>query len=300
MKTQLHSVRVPFRHAAMGLVFAASVVTVLPAHAGWFSNVGTKVKTTAAKVAATPGNVENKVKDISAKINEIYGNIQENRPLAEHLRNGHMMTTLKETLAFISDMREDYEQFADTGADPFRNDMKGMISNFGQISQTFGQDNAVLNRLDKVTTLMDKVPTAFLYIMHQAVGSRLENVQEKVAQLQLRLSQLPSLPPLSAVVQAPANYADSLCPLVNDKPTKVTVAVLKTTIKSVSFALKTIKDYLPDDLVVTADVVAGGGLTMSKNPSQLPFQVALTIVDSLELKIENYETIAGAVCPESK
>ena len=39
---------------------------------------------------------------------------------------------------------------------------------------------------------------------------------------------------------------------------------------------------------------------MSKNPSQLPFQVALTIVDSLELKIENYETIAGAVCPESK
>lgn len=300
MKTQQHNIRIPFRNTALGIIIAASVVATLPAHAGWFSNVGSKVQNTAAKVAATPGNVEAKVKDISAKLNEIFAEIQENHPLRENLRNGHMMTTLKETLTYISDMQADYEQFANSGVNFIRADMKGMLTNFGQISQTFGRNAAIAERLDKVGAVMDKIPTVFLYAMQQAVGAQLEDMQERIAQLQQQLAHLPMLPPINQVRAAPMSHTAEICPLVNDKPTKVTVAVIKTTLKSISFILTSIKSYLPDDLVVTANVVAGGGLTMSKNPAQLPFQIALTVVDSLSLILEDYETIATAACPDAK
>ena len=288
------------RHTAVCLAIVAFSGLPGASYAGWFSNaattVSTKAHTTAAKVAAVPGNAQDKLADVSAKINEIYAQIEENRPLTETLRNGRMMTTLKETLGFIQDMQEDYQQFAAQDVYTFRSDMQALMSNFSTIGQTFGQDGAILDRLDKTVTLIDRMPTSFLYLMNKAVGSQLVNLRERTTQIGEQLSGLPELPSLRELYRDPLAYTDSVCPLVNDKRTAVYVAAVQAQVKNISFVLKSIKDYLPGDLVVTADVVAGGGLTMSKNPSQLPFQVMSTIVDSIDMKITSYTTMAAAIC----
>lgn len=294
MNTQPHHQH-PIRRITLGVVFAASIVAALPAQAGWFGNT---VSTAKAKVAATPGNVKDKLEDISAKLNELFEQIEENRPLMQQVRNGQMMTTLKETMAFLGDMQQDYQQFASAGVGMFRHDIKGMFADFGDISQTFGHNGPIMQRLENAGNLIDKMPTAFLYVMNQAIGPQLETLQERIGQLRMNLSHLPVLPPLREVRAAPMNHTASLCPLVNDKPTKVTVAIIESSLKSISFVLKTIKDYMPSDLVVTANVVAGGGLTMSKHPVPMVLNVGSSVVDGLSLALEDYKTIAGAVCPD--
>jgi len=300
MKTQHHTICRPLRYSAMGIIFAASVVATMPAQAGWFSNVSSKVHTAAAKVASTPGNIEAKVADISAKLNEMFQNIEENRPLAEHLKNGPLMKMVKETLGLMADMSNDYQQFTSSGeAESFRQDIKDIIADMSAISQQFGRDEAKRQRLAKIESLMDKIPSTFLFVMYEAAGDRVQTMKYKIAQLQTRMSQLPSLPTFSELAQAPENFTNEICPLVNDKPTKVTVALLKVAIKDVSFVVKNIKEAIPEDIDINVDVVAGGGTTI-KNPAQRVLQGIMVVLDGLQLKIENYETIAGAVCPESK
>ena len=300
MKTQQHNIRAPFRNTALGIIFAASVVATMPAQAGWFSNVGSKVHTAAAKVASTPGNIEAKVADISAKLNEMFQNIEENRPLAEHLKNGPLMKMVKETLSLMADMGSDYQQFSSSGeAESFRQDIKDIIADMSAISQQFGRDEVKRQRLAKIENLMDKIPSTFLFVMYEAAGDRVQTMKDKIAQLQARMSQLPSLPTISELSQAPENFTNEICPLVNDKPTKITVALLKVAIKDVSFIVKNVKDAMPEDIDINVDVVAGGGTTI-KNPAQRVMQAITIVLDGLQLKIDNYETIAGAVCPGSK
>lgn len=297
MKTQQQNIRKAFRTTAFGAIFVASIATTMPAHAGWFSNIGKQAKTTVSNIAATPGNIQAKVADISSKLNELFQNIENNRPLAEHLRNGPLMKMVTETLGYMTDMKDQYQQFTSSGQDQyFRQDIKDIISDMSAISQKFGSNDRKLRRLEKMQNLMDKLPSTFLFVMYESAGDRVQAMKDKIAQLQNRLDQLPNLPSFDELAQAPENFTNEICPLVNDKPTKITVALLKVAIKDVSFVVKNIKEAIPEDIDINVDVVAGGGTTI-KNPAQRVLQAIEIVLDGLELKIDNYETISGAVCP---
>lgn len=290
----------PFRHAAAGLALVAAAGLPAQSQAGWFDQardaVREKTQSFTAKAAAAPGRARDRIAEVSDKVDEIYSHIEGNRPLADQLRNGRMMNTLKETLVFIQDMQADYQVFADQGVYTFRLEMQDLVADFRSVGETFGRNGAALERLEKAGGLLERMPTSFLYVMHQAVGPQLADLRVRTAMIRDGLSRLPSLPKPRELFRDPAQHAPSICPLVEDERTVASVAALQARIKWITFGLKTIKGYLPDDLVVQADVVAGGGLTMTKYPAQFPFQVMLTIVEAIDLQISNYVTMATAIC----
>jgi len=297
MKTQQQNTRKAFRNTAFGAIFVASIATTMPAHAGWFSHAREKVHHTVSQVKATPGNIQNKVEDISRKLNELFQKVENSQPLADHLRNGPLMKMITETLGYMSDMKGQYQQFTDSGEDEaFRQDIKQILSDMSAISQKFGPSERKQRRLNKMQDLMDKIPGTLLFVMHEAAGDRIQTMEDRIGRLSDRLNQLPELPPMSELTRDPESYTNQICPLVNDKPTKITVALVKVAIKDVSFVVGHVKKAIPEDIDINVDVVAGGGTTI-KNPAQRVLNAVANVLDLVQLKIDNYETIAGAVCP---
>jgi len=290
----------PIRYTVVCVTLAAALALPAQSQAGWLDQVKqaahARAHATTTKVAAAPGNARDRIQDITDKVNEIYSTIEEHRPLADKIRNSRMMDTVKETLTFVQDMQSGYQEFAANGVYTFRSDMKTLVTDFTTIGQSLGRNGSALQRLQKVDSLIDKMPTSFLFVMHKAVGSALNELHTRATAIGQRMGTLSALPRMRKLYQHPNYYASQVCGLVNDKGTVITVAALQTQLRSLSFTIKSIKDLLPSDLVVDADVVAGGGATVSKNPQPIPFQLMLTIVDGINLKIENYKTMATAIC----
>lgn len=122
MKPQNTSIRVGARRAALGVVLASGIVAAVPAQAGWFSNIGSPVHNAASHVAATPGNIEAKIKDISAKLNTMFQKFAEGNPLLQKLKQIHLKENLLDIVDYIRDSRSDYDQFASTDVEYFRDD----------------------------------------------------------------------------------------------------------------------------------------------------------------------------------
>jgi hypothetical protein len=289
----------PLRHTALCIGLAAALVLPAQSQAGWFSNAKTKVshrtETVTHRVAAAPAKAKDRLEDVQNKLNEIYSHIEENRPLADKLRDSKMVDTVKETLTFIQDQRADYQQFADQGVYGFRLDMKDLLTDFTSMGHMLGRRAPVLDRLEKATALIDKMPTSFLYVMNKAIGTQLQNLQEQTGAISDKFGVLEQLPPLQELYRNPTSYTASVCPLVNDAETKATVAVLKARLANIGFVLETIQGYLPDDLMVDVDVLAGGGTTIGKFPAQIPFKVMSTVVKGISLRLDHYTSIAGAL-----
>ena len=56
---------------------------------------------------------------------------------------------------------------------------------------------------------------------------------------------------------------------------------------------------MPEEINVSVTVIACGCITI-KNPAQRVINVFPTILDAVKLKVENYETFSGAMCPGAK
>ncbi|MGD8783901.1 MAG: hypothetical protein PVG75_05665 [Thioalkalispiraceae bacterium] len=273
-------------------------------YAGWFGDKAQKVKT---RVKATPGNVQQKVQDMSQKLNEIHQQIAENRPLMEKMKNGKMMDSLKEVVEFIIESQQEYQAFANRGVNGFRQDFSDMLYGFGYIiNEAPALENAdrLNDRLDTAMDLMDKIPSQFLFIMHKAVGNKLHSISDNVNSIRNDLGQLPRLPKPSELNRDPYAFEVELCSLVNSRANAVRIAVIKNRLKTTIWTMKTITSYLPDDLTFDVTVVGGGGFTATKHPAQVPFKIPLTILEAIELSIDNRVALANAMCtgvePESK
>jgi hypothetical protein len=293
-----------FSQSAVCLTLMAALALPLQAEAGWFSDAKSKVtsrtQTVTKRATAVPGKVKDRIEDVQDKVNELYSHLEENRPLADKLRNSKMVDTLKETLEFLQDQRADYQDFVDQGVYEFRLDMQDLVSNITGIGEQFGRGGAAMERLGKMGELIDKIPASFLYIMHKGVGPQLSELQDQIAILSQQVAMLPQLPNQRQLLSNPTSYRPTICRLETDKETKVNVVVIQGQLKFLNFLLKSIKDMLPSDLVVTADVVAGGGLTMSKNPAPVPFEVMAMVVDTIDLRLENATKLAEAMCPKAE
>lgn len=291
----------------IGLLIVTLMVTPGFSHAGWFSSkveatktkVQTRVSTAATKTKETASNIKDKVEDISNKLNDIYSQIESNRPLMNKVKNSPMMGNLKEILKFMQDAQEDYQNFANSGADTFRRDMQDILYDFGNIISAFPaieRGDKMINKLDKVSDMMDKIPGQFLYVMHKAVGDKLADLRVKVGDLSNQLARLPKLPKSRELYRDPQAYEVELCQLVDSRGAAVTVAVIQAKLKEIIWGLKTIASYMPDDLTFSVTAVAGGGFTATKHPAKVPFKVPLTVLEAVELKISNDVSIANAMC----
>ncbi|MGD8926568.1 MAG: hypothetical protein PVG20_06945 [Thioalkalispiraceae bacterium] len=278
-------------------------------HAGWFSSkventkarVQARTHTVATKVKAAPGNIKDRVEDISNKLNEIYSQVEANRPIMNKVKNGKMMQSLKEVVEFMQDSQEEYQYFANGQVDDFRRDIQDMLYDFGYIVEAFPaieNGDKIMDKLDKVSNLIDKIPSQFLFIVHKAVGEKLADVREKVGNISKDLASLPRLPKPRILLQDPHAYEVEMCKLVGSRANAVRIAVIKARLKRIIFTLKTITDYLPNDLTFNVTAVAGGGFTATKHPAQAPFQIPLTILEAVELTIDNNVAIANALCTD--
>jgi len=296
MKAHQQSIRTTARNAALVVIFASSVVATMPAQAGWFSNIGSKVHKVTARVAAAPGNLESKVKDISAKLNEMFQKFEDGRPLLQKMQNIHAKETLMEVVDYLRDSREDYDQFSSNESEHFRGNLQDIFSNLAQINQTMLHNDALQARFDKANRMLDKLPVSFLYIMHKAIGAQLEDMQDKLTLLQTNLAPYANMPRMVDVMQAPRGFSNQICDLHENY--KVRRAVIKVILGQLSVIADAFQNVVPHDLVVEADVVGeGGGLTWSSHPLNWIASLLDLVVNMTKEGVDDYDTIAEAICP---
>jgi hypothetical protein len=292
MKTFTKSIRT----SSICLITAATLSLPGLAHAGWFSEtkIAKKVTTT---IKAAPNKAVSKINDISSQIKDIADKMHESQPLANALKNSKMIDQLVDVMGFINESQKDYELYIDNYDYQMRADIDNLVGSVTDITTLLGMDSKATDQLHKATNLVKKLPAAFLYPLYKAgIHNKIETIGDGFQQLVDNLGVIADLPLPQKVYLNPENYRAKLCPLVNDRQTKVMLAVLDARIQNNKFALKTVMDLMPEDLTVSVTVVGGGGLTVSKFPPQYIFQAINFVLESIELRLNNFKSIAGAIC----
>ena len=301
MKTQQHNRAAFFRNSAIGIVFAASSVTAIPAQAGWFSNVSNKVQNVTSQVAATPGNIEAKVKDISAKINEIFHKIEEGGPLVQKIKQIHLKESIMDIVDYIRDSRSDYDQFANSEAEYFRGDLKSMITNFSSINDTFLHRDSMAEQQSNVERMLDKLPISFLYLVHKSIGPALQDIQTKLGIINSQAQIMSTVPSVSASMQNPQAFIDQVCDKNTHKGMKTSfreaLAIIKVAASQIEMWGEHFKDLAPRDMSVAADAIGeGGGATLTAHPAHKFLVRAFFPAKVVKEVVEDYKTLADGLC----
>ena len=286
------------RTSSICLITAAALSLPGIAHAGWFSEtrVAKKVNTT---VKAAPTKAAAKIDDISSQIKDIADKMHESQPLANALKNSRMADQLIEVMGFINESQQDYELYVDNYDYQMRADIGELVGSVTDITTLLGMDSKATDQLHKATNMVNKIPAAMLYPLYKAdIHHKVETIGEGFQQLVDNLGVIVDLPLPQQLYLNPEQYRAKLCPLVKDRKTQVMLAVLNARIQNNKFAIKTAMDLMPEDLTVSATVVGGGGLTVSKFPPQYIFKAVNFVLESIELRLNNYKSIAGAVCAD--
>jgi hypothetical protein len=296
------------------LILMLAISGTTTATAGWFSEATGKARSTAntavQRVSTTPRNISatakeraddaaGRVGDIYAKLDEMYEEVRAQKPVMERFRNGPVIQGIEATLGFIEEKQHDYQQFADRYAASFRQDLQEMFGDMQGIIQdfpAFGNDDAG-QRLYVAMDLIDRLPTQFLYLLHEGVGTQLGTMQDTLLSIHSKLAELPDLPTQRDLIADPFAYKLQVCPLVTDERTATHVATVQALLKTLSHILKSIKELMPSDLTITVNAVAGAGTTVATHPARVPWHVAgNVIVDGIDLTITNIVTIAASMC----
>ncbi len=301
------------RNVAASAFITVAILLPSTSFAGgwWAENAGvTKVrakvqtvKTNAAqKVKQAPGNVKDKIEDVADKLNDIYAQIEENRPLLNQMKDGQLMHAIGDTMKFLQDNQDEFQQFVAQEGEYFRDDVRNLLSDFVAISQDFPvarQKGKVAEQMQKAIALIDKLPPVFLYPMYKAIGPKLEEMQLLVSSLRTKLAALPELPPMNDLIIDPMAHAQTMCDFVTDKKVAVHVATIQAVLKTGVWSMGVILDKLPQDLNISVTVVGGGGLTIASHPARAPFNTIKTIMEGIDLGITQYSSIGKSVCVAS-
>lgn len=293
MKTLIHKIR------STGICLITTVAIAAPSvgHAGWFSTPKPVVKKVTQAVRTGASNVQDNFGEISDKLNEMYAQMEDNRPLVDALKNGQMMQQLTEVVQYLNESQQDYQAFAENGVYLLRQDIKDLVDTVSSISDMLNLDGKLNDQLHKSTALVDKMPVIFLFALAKSgIDKRLQDILARLTLLSDDLVLVATLPLEKNVYLYPEQYKDSLCPLVNDKQTKLQLAVLNARIDTNVWAIDTVSGLIPEDLDVNATVVGGGGTTVSKFPPQYIFKAMKTILSAIKLRMGNYKSIAESMC----
>ena len=294
------------------LTFAVALPATSSAAGGYWSQnrgisvvrakVQTATKKVTKKVAAAPAKAKQRIEDVADKLNEIYAQVRDNQPLLNQLKDGPLVGALGDTMKFLQDNQADFNQFINEEGENFRDDVRNLLSDFIAISQDspLARGNGKMaERMQKVVSLIDKLPPVFLYPMYKAVGPKIEELQQMVTSVSNKLASIPKLPPLMELYVDPMAHAQTMCNFVSDKEVEVHTKTIQAILKSGVFSMGVILDQLPQDLNISVTVVGGGGLTIASHPARAPFSAIKTILEGMDLAIEQYTSIGKSVCAAS-
>ena len=296
------------RAIAVCSILAFSIAVPATSFAGgyWKQNQGVKwVSSTAQKVAKknpvrkVASKAKGQIEDLADKLDEIVSQIRENRPLLNHMKNSPVINGVTDTMKFLQDNQAEFQQFVGQEADYFRDDVKNLMLDFINISQDFPiarQKQKVIESMEKIASLIDKLPPALLYPMYKALGPRLEEMQDIVTGIRTKLAAIPKLPPMKELYLDPMAHAETMCTFVDNKEVAVHIATLQATIKSAIFITKMAKEYIPEDFTISVTVVGGGGMTLMIHPARIPFVAIGHILEGVDLAITNTSSIGKSVC----
>jgi hypothetical protein len=297
-----------------GICLITAVVIFAPgiAHAGWLGSpkpvlnkvtqtVRTGISSVQNEVTQTVStgvsNIQGNADGIGGRLGEMYERLDDSRPLVDALKNGKMMQQLTEVVQYLNESQQEYQAFADNGVYLLRQDIKDLAYTVASIGDMLNLDGKLGDQLHKASALVDRIPAVFLFALARSgIDKRLQDMLARLGRLGDDLVLFATLPPESEVFLYPEQYRDDICPLVNDRQTKVQLAVLNARIDTNIWAIDTVSGLIPEDLDVSATVVGGGGATVSKFPPQYIFKAMKTILSAVKLRMDNYKSIADSMC----
>lgn len=280
------------RSTAICLITAAAIALPNAGHAGWFSDKKAEVTRT---VKAAPGNARDKMSDIADKLNEMHTQMKDSRPLTNALKNGNMIKQLAKVVEFLNESQQDFQDFADNGADVLKQDINNLVDTISAITDAVGMDSKMTDQLHKAAGMVDKMPTTFLFAMAKGgIDTKLQEIADRLDQLSNDLVLIATLPQEKDAFLYPESYMGELCPLVNEK--KLQVAILNARLDTNIWMIDNLSSLMPEDLTVSVTVVGGGGATLTKFPPQYLFKAMKIIIETIQLRVKNYTSIAGSMC----
>ena len=308
------------RSTSICLVTAAVIAAPGIGHAGWFSNkVSTASKKVTQVVKSTNSQVQNKaenlpgpwgdaadfaengiagikdrVEDMAAKLEDMYSQIEDNRPLLNALKDGHMVQQLTEVVSYINESQQDYQDFAQHGVYTLRGDITDLVNRVTEISDKMNLDGKLSDQLQKAADMVDSIPATFLYpLVISGIDQSVRDMVARLGQLRDDLELIVTLPLERDVFLYPEQHRDALCSLVTDSATQL--AVLNARIDYDAWTIAKIGGLMPEDLTISATVVGGGGATVSKFPVQYIVKAVEAILEVIQLRLDSYSSIADTL-----
>lgn len=266
-------------HAVLVAVFlAAPFAAPSTAQAGPIDKIKTRVEQTHKNVRAIRG-----------RVNAVYGDLQEKRQMLGAESKEQLVEAIRTTLEYMQHARADYAGFvgpdncgtaSDCGA--FRGQIQDMIKDFIALPAELPfVENVppVVNRLQKISNLVNHMPPPVLFVTEKAAGAPLENIKEQIETVRAIAAAMPPIPTIREINEMNKQTAKQVCTTVIDNPH---IDLMQVALNNLSSNMSDVAGLLPETLDVT---VAAFG-TNIKFPPKLVLQVFSLVVKSVERKLK--------------
>lgn len=291
----------PIRRTVISAFTALSIALPGTGTAGLFDKAKARAQTVKANVSRTVSRVQQNRPIISAFQNvgqelpdlDLIKQVQALKPLEQFRSTGRM----------LDQIQIDYQYF--TGGEGcaaecgfFRTDLKGVMNEYLQLAGEVPALNAntrLSETLNRTNDLIDYIPPQALYLMWQAIGSRLDDLQSAPDQIRRILA---ALPPVEDIPDITADYVSMtgeqvansrMCEWAGqDKPF---IELSQARLEQLSWVIKTIESFIPDvEIEAEAGVEAGIAVGMVTGSAAVTVKPTDTVKAALK---------AMAVVPEA-
>ncbi|MFC1773301.1 hypothetical protein ACFL3A_08115 [Pseudomonadota bacterium] len=308
----------PVRHTAICVFTALAISLPGTGSAGLYDKAKARTQAVKAKVSNTVSTVRQNQPIASA-----FQNLGQNLPGTELIDQVHELNPMEQfqnTRILLNQMQADYQYFSGgegcaAECATFRMDLKTILDDFLRLADEVPALNAnsrITESIQRTSGLIDYIPPRALYLMWQAIGSRLDDLHSVPDQIRGILAALPPVEDIPDITVGYANIAGEqvagsrMCEWA-DKEQKPFIELYQAKLEKLAWVLKTVEGFIPDveaegEVGVEAGIAVGmvtGSAAVSLKPTdqlKIALKALAVVPESVNWMIKMNTLRAKAVC----
>lgn len=223
--------------------------------------------------------------------------------IVELVRDLDLEQQLLDTVALMQEIEADYQYFSGglTGCKAeckaFRKQLKDAFSDFLWLVEDVPalQNSAgLIEKIERVSNLVDYVPPRALYLMWQALDGRLDEIRTAVDGIGRILDTLPPLADVSDIAAAmndtAAKAEKEVCEWVRADPAYI--ELVQAELERLAWVLGTVAGFIPD---IEVEGAAGAEAGMAVANATAEAALAMKITDPLKIALQVVQTIPETI-----
>ena len=191
------------RRSAISIATAIAIAAPGLASAGLLDKAKSGIQTVKTRTGIVITNVQqhrplaNQVDTVKAQADEIFDQVKQLKVVEQ----------LKQTMGLVQQMQADYEYFSggegcEATCAAFRSSLKSTFDSFALLVSdlpALNSETGLVENMQRVSNLIDYLPPRALYLLWQAMSSKMAELETASDDIRQTLAQLPPLQPVSGV-----------------------------------------------------------------------------------------------------